>query len=191
VVQNFINVTGTTQADTIIGDYQNNRLDGWGGDDYIFGGSGTDEILGFSGNDILDGSVGNDVLFGESGNDTLFGGSESDFLVGDSGSDILVGYGFGLNEFDVLVGGSGADLFILGDTFNLYYEGSGYATITDFNFLEGDKIQVIGSPNSYGLSFQSFSGGLALDTLIFFGNDLIGVVEDNTDVVPVFDFVVA
>ncbi|MEA5448560.1 calcium-binding protein [Leptolyngbya sp. CCNP1308] len=200
VVQNFIDVIGTSQGDTIIGDFQNNVLDGWGGDDYIFGGDGNDQILGFTGNDTLDGSTGSDSLFGEAGNDTLFGGSNndalfggsgSDFLAGESGNDVLVGYGFDLSEYDVLSGGSGADVFALGDTANVYYQGYGYATITDFNFLEGDKIQVAGGIGNYSLSAQSFSGGLALDTLIYFGSDLIGVVEDNTNVVPAFDFVTA
>ncbi|MGB5972942.1 MAG: calcium-binding protein [Nodosilinea sp.] len=199
-VQNFVDVIGTTQGDVIIGDSQNNLLDGWGGDDYIFGGGGNDQILGFTGNDALDGSTGNDSLFGEAGNDILFGGSGSDyisggsgsdFLAGDSGSDTLVGYGFSLGELDVLSGGSGSDLFALGDTANVYYQGSGYATITDFDFLEGDKILVSGGIGNYSLSSQSFSGGLALDTLIFFGSDLIGVVEDNTNVVAALDFVVA
>lgn len=69
--------------------------------------------------------------------------------------------------------------------------GSGFAIITDFNFLEGDKIQVFGSISNYSLSFQNLSGGLSLDTLIFFGSRLVGVVQDNTNVVPAFDFVTA
>jgi Ca2+-binding RTX toxin-like protein len=199
-VQNFINVTGTTQADSIIGDFKDNILDGWGGDDYVFGGGGNDTIYGWTGNDYLDGWTGNDTIFGEAGNDTLLGydgsdillgGSGSDSVFGENGNDILYGYGFTAGEFDVLSGGAGADLFALGDASALYYQGSGYGTITDFNFAEGDKIQVLGSASNYSLSFQSFSGGAALDTLIFFGSDLIGVVQDNTDVVPAFDFVAA
>ncbi|MFQ4138723.1 calcium-binding protein [Nodosilinea sp. PGN35] len=172
-VQNFIDVIGTTQADFIAGDFQDNILDGNGGNDVLFGGAG------------------NDLLFGGSGNDILLGGSGSDTLIGGSGNDFLNGYGFTLGEFDVLTGGSGADVFVLGDANGPYYLGSGYATITDFNFLEGDKIQVTGSASNYSLSFQDFSGGLSADTLIFFGNDLIGVVQDTTNVVPFFDFIAA
>jgi serralysin len=198
VVQNFVNVIGTSQGDIIIGDFQHNFLDGWGGDDYIFGGGGNDVIYGGSGNDTLDGSTGHDSLYGGSGHDLLLGGSGNDFLsggsgsdvlMGESGNDILVGYGFGLAEYDTLSGGSGADLFVLGDANNVYYQGAGYATITDFNYLEGDKIQVAGSASNYSLSFQDMSGGFFLDTLIYFGNDLIAVVQDTTNVVPFFDFV--
>ncbi|MFH7243978.1 MAG: calcium-binding protein [Spirulina sp.] len=199
-VQNFIDVIGTVNDDTILGDLQNNILSGWGGDDYIFGAGGNDVIYGGSGNDTLDGGSGsdsiyggsgNDVLYGGSGHDYLSGGSGSDLLVGESGNDTLVGYGFGLAEYDTLSGGSGADLFVLGDASGVYYLGAGYATITDFNYLEGDKIQVAGSSSNYSLSFQNWSGGFALDTLIYFGSDLIGVVQDNTNVIPYFDFVSA
>lgn len=96
-----------------------------------------------------------------------------------------------LGEFDVLEGGSGADVFTLGDTNSPYYLDNGYATITDFNYLEGDEIQVTGSGSNYGIEFQDLSGGLATDTLIFFSGDLIGVVQDTTNVVPTFDFIAA
>ncbi len=199
-VFNFTDVIGTTQADSIAGDLQANILDGWSGNDFIFGDGGNDLILGGTGNDTLDGWTGNDTLNGESGNDllmgfsgndVLLGGTGSDTLMGESGNDFLNGYGGTFGEFDVLSGGTGADLFALGDAVNLFYQGSGYATITDFNFLEGDKIQVLGSSSNYSLSLQNFSGGLGLDTLIFFGSDLIGVVEDNTNVVAALDFVSA
>ncbi|MBD2234818.1 calcium-binding protein [Phormidium tenue] len=172
-VQNFIDVIGTTQADFIAGDFQGNILNGNGGDDFLFGNSG------------------NDLVIGGQGSDIVLGGSGSDTLIGGSGNDFLNGYGFTLGEFDVLEGGSGADVFTLGDANSPYYLDSGYATITDFNYLEGDKIQVTGSASNYGIAFQDLSGGLATDTLIFFGSDLIGVVQDTTNVIPAFDFIAA
>jgi Ca2+-binding RTX toxin-like protein len=199
-VFNFIDVTGSTEADDIAGNLQANILDGDGGNDFLFGDGGNDLLLGGTGSDILDGwtgsdtldgGSGNDTLLGYTGNDVLFGGTGSDMLMGESGDDFLNGYGGTVGEFDVLSGGSGADTFALGDAVELFYQGTGYATITDFNFFEGDKIQVIGSSNNYSLSFQDFSGSFDLDTLIFFGSDLIGVVQDNTNVVPAFDFVSA
>ncbi|MEM1310898.1 MAG: calcium-binding protein, partial [Cyanobacteria bacterium P01_H01_bin.153] len=146
---------------------------------------------GWTGNDTLNGESGSDILMGYTGNDVLLGGTGSDMLMGEAGNDFLNGYGGTSDEFDILSGEAGADVFALGDAVSLFYQGAGYATITDFDFLEGDKIQVLGSSDSYSLSFQDFSGDLALDTLIFFGSDLIGVVQDNTDVVPTFDFVSA
>ncbi|PSN11350.1 hypothetical protein C7293_24635 [filamentous cyanobacterium CCT1] len=150
-----------------------------------------DVINGLDGNDVLNGLSGDDLLRGGHGNDTVLGGSGSDTLIGGSGNDFLNGYGLTLGEFDVLEGGSGADVFALGDANSPYYLGNGYATITDFNYLEGDKIQITGSASNYGIEFQNFSGGLATDTLIYFGSVLIGVVQDTTNVVPTFDFIAA
>ncbi|MBE9160343.1 hypothetical protein IQ265_26500 [Nodosilinea sp. LEGE 06152] len=150
-----------------------------------------DVINGLGGNDILNGLSGDDLLRGGDGDDIVLGGSGSDTLIGGSGNDFLNGYGFTLSEFDVLEGGSGADVFALGDANSPYYLDNGYATITDFNYLEGDKIQVTGSASNYGIAFQDLSGGLATDTLILFGGDLIGIVQDTTDVVPTSDFIAA
>jgi Ca2+-binding RTX toxin-like protein len=150
-----------------------------------------DVINGLEGNDVLNGLSGDDLLRGGDGNDTVLGGSGSDTLIGGSGNDFLNGYGLTLGEFDVLEGGSGTDIFALGDADTPYYLDGSYATITDFNFLEGDKIQVIGSASNYGIEFQNFSGGLAADTLIYVGSDLIGVVQDTTNVVPTLDFIAA
>ncbi|MGG6242679.1 calcium-binding protein [Nodosilinea sp. AN01ver1] len=163
-VVNFTDVIGTSQADVIFGDSQDNILIGGGGDDFIFG---------------------------DSGNDLLVGGSGSDNLIGGSGNDVLNGYGFTSGEVDILVGGEGSDLFVLGDALGSYYLGSGYAIIDDFNPFEGDLIQVFGSASNYSLSFQPFTSTNTLDTLIFAGSDLIGVVAGTTNVVPALDFVAA
>ncbi|BAU64524.1 peroxidase family protein [Stanieria sp. NIES-3757] len=53
---------------------------------------------------------------------------------------------------DTLSGGAGGDTFVLGDSLGAFYSGSGYATITDFSFSQGDKIQVFGSASDYTLA---------------------------------------
>lgn len=149
------------------------------GDDFIWGNYGDDFLFGQDDNDTLRGFEGNDELYGEKGNDFLYGEAGNDFLVG-----TYVGATF---EYDTLTGGSGADTFELSDgeynsdTESLY-EGAGYATITDFNFLEGDKIRLSGSINDYTLdTSQNWSGSAALDTTILNGDgDLIAVVQDVT-----------
>lgn len=138
-VTNFVNVTGTVNADLIVGDRENNiinggdgadTLDSGGGNDELFGGAGNDVLIGFrpipdpltdtffpspriQSDDLLVGGVGDDRLFGWNGNDTLNGGAGN----------------------DILRGGDGADTF----TFN---NSEGIDTITDFNWTQGDKIQV-------------------------------------------------
>jgi Ca2+-binding RTX toxin-like protein len=163
-------------------------------DDYIFGDAGNDTIYGWYGNDEIDGWTGNDKLYGESGNDTLwgyngndslFGGSGSDSLLGEAGKDYLNGYGFGTSEYDTLSGGSGADTFVLGDSWGAFYEGNGYATITDFDWYEGDKFVVYGSSSDYSLS--NFGSGVD----IYYKGDLIAYVENTTDVVIADDFIFA
>ncbi|WP_293081713.1 calcium-binding protein [Moorena sp. SIO4A1] len=194
------NLYGNSGNDNLYGESGNDYLDGWTGNDNMYGGSGNDTLLGYSGNDYLSGSSGHDSLKGESGHDTLLGGTGTDTLVGGSGNDILNGYGGTIGEYDILSGDysssqpgvqssyDGADTFVLGNAFGAFYLGSGYATITDFYWSEGDKFQVYGSSSDYSLSFQNWSGSSAKDTLIYYKNDLIGVVEDTTNVVTSADF---
>ncbi|MEH2067453.1 MAG: calcium-binding protein [Nostoc sp.] len=53
-VENFVNVIGTKQNDTITGDAQDNQLFGKGGNDIIRGSAGNDTLLGGSGIDTAD-----------------------------------------------------------------------------------------------------------------------------------------
>ncbi|EDX71409.1 type I secretion target GGXGXDXXX repeat protein domain protein [Coleofasciculus chthonoplastes PCC 7420] len=86
-IENFINVTGTSQNDTIIGNSADNLLVGGSGNDTLIGGSGNDRLVGGDGNDVLTGGSGNDRLVGGDGNDVLTGGSGNDKLTGGSGND--------------------------------------------------------------------------------------------------------
>lgn len=81
------NLTGSSGADTLIGDAGNNRLDGQNSADILTGGDGNDVLIGRIGDDTLDGGNGSDVLSGVDGNDILTGGSGADTLDGGTGSD--------------------------------------------------------------------------------------------------------
>jgi Ca2+-binding RTX toxin-like protein len=76
--------------------------------------------------------MGDDVLFGGQGNDTIFGGQ---------GNDIIIG---GLGD-DVLYGNRGADLFVIG-------HGHGTDWIMDFNYHDGDRIDLRGQSISQAAS---------------------------------------
>jgi VCBS repeat-containing protein len=106
--------TGTTGADT---------LNGSSASDLLRGGDGNDTLYGLAGHDRLEGGAGNDTLYGGAGNDVLLGGDGNDILFGGSGNNILTG-------------GIGADTFTwaAGDV--------GKSTITDFNAVEGDRINL-------------------------------------------------
>ena len=139
-VENFVNVTGTTQADYIAGNTKNNRLRGGGSNDRLFGKNGNDDLFGDSGNDSLDGGSGNDYLNGGSGRDTLVGGSGRDTLVG--GSD--------------------------GDLFKLSFNDLFIDRIVDFNFREGDRISLSFFGSGYeNVSYEEFDYDSRTGTLSY------------------------
>ncbi|WP_449419971.1 calcium-binding protein [Phormidium nigroviride] len=171
---------GNALNNTITGNAVGNHINGEAGNDYIDGAGGNDNLYGEAGNDTLIGGLGKDYLFGAANNDSLVGGWDDDNLYGDTGSDILLGgsgkdyldgYGNG-TEFDILTGGTQGDTFVLGYSTIGYYLGNGHATITDFNSLQGDKIQVAGSTQDYSL-VKSGS-----NTNILYKNDLIALVQN-------------
>lgn len=147
------------------------------------------------------GTAFDDNLIGSSGNDTIDGLQGSDRIDGGGGNDVLVGGGvdfsfdFSTDQLDTLTGGAGEDTFVLGDSSGAYYEdnsplGRGsFATITDFNFLQRDAIQVFGSRADYSL--EPFNGGLEI---VYYGNnpiegDTIGFIENTTNVDLNKDFI--
>ncbi len=65
------------------------------------------------------------------------------------------------------------------------YSAGGYATITDFDWAEGDKFQVYGSASDYSLQEDTFNGGID----ILYQGDLIAYVSNTTDVVIAEDFI--
>jgi Ca2+-binding RTX toxin-like protein len=196
-------INGTSSSDTIDALAGNDIVRAGGGNDAVTGGPGNDRLYGEAGNDILFGDdvsggafalVGNDYLDGGNGNDTLYGGGGNDTLVGGNGNDFLDGAGGSSNtNYDTLTGGAGADTFGLGYTGSyteIEYQGPGNATITDFKYLEGDKIRIGGGISDYTLNKSVNLGGTtALDTAIYRSGDLIAIVLDTTDVSASRDFI--
>ncbi|MFN6155290.1 MAG: calcium-binding protein [Dolichospermum sp.] len=115
-----------------------------------------DDVIGTDSNDIIFGDSQNNLLSGGLGNDTLNGGLGNDLLTGGGGNDLLTG-------------GGGADRFV----FNSGREG--IDIITDFNFGQGDKIQVskvgFGAFSLNQFSYDSITGGL------FFQNNQFATVQ--------------
>lgn len=116
------------------------------------------------------------LLFGRGGNDILWAGAAGDTVRGGAGNDYLAGFSINGShwslEHDWLTGGPGADIFVTGfsehpdgllnHSGNLslinrerfpQYLGQGRVTITDFNWREGDKIEVYGALSDYSVSF--------------------------------------
>jgi Ca2+-binding RTX toxin-like protein len=174
-----------------IGTNINDTLSYVGNDNlYAQGYAGQDVISGYIYNDMIYGGAGNDTLLGAGGADFLLGDQGSDFLVGGAGNDTLDGFSQGYSqEVDTLVGGLGADTFVLGDTTGNSYLGNrnsngrdaSYALIKDWDST--DVLQVHGGSSNYRLvKDQNWFGSSANDTGVYLGNDLIGVIQDSTNV---------
>ena len=105
---------------------------------------------------------------------TSFSLSQDDRLTGSTSR------AFNSLEYDTLAGGSGWDIFVLGESAGNYYQGAGYALITDYNGAN-DYIRI--KSGSLSLSYANWGvGSSALDTAIYQSGDLIGVVQDNTSI---------
>lgn len=84
-------ISGTSDADRLIGSASDEEIRAGGGDDEAFGGSGDDRLRGGRGNDFLDGGEGNDRLRGDHGDDVLVGGAGRDrFIFNLQGGDDVV-----------------------------------------------------------------------------------------------------
>ncbi|MEM7761308.1 MAG: M10 family metallopeptidase C-terminal domain-containing protein [Cyanobacteria bacterium P01_A01_bin.40] len=137
-----------------------------------------EDMVGSSYADILMGNQRANDLAAGGGTDTLIGGGGADTLTGADSTELLPGY----SEYDTLTGGDGADTFALGDSFGAYYQDFGFATITDFDWIEVDKIQVFGTSSDYTIE------NIDNSTDIYFQDDLIGSITNTNDVLLSFDF---
>ncbi len=174
-------------ADSIVGDFSANVLDGGAGNDYlngrggndtIIGDLGVDRLVGGSGGDLLEGGAGSDVLLGGDGddrlrgdaatdpvggNDTLDGGAGDDDEYGYRGNDTFI-QGSAANGQDLILGGLGTDLATYSQrssavrlTLNGLYDDGAYG--------EGDRL---------GGDVENLRGGKGADTLI--GNGLANLL---------------
>ena len=156
------NARGGAGNDTLIGNAVNNVLEGGTGNDTLRGNAGNDSLFGSNGNDYLDGGNGNDSISGGAGNDTLLGYSGNDTLIGGAGNDTLYG-------------GVGADRFV----FNYLFEG--IDIIKDFQWTEGDTIQIsnwgFGATSNSQFSYNYITGALFFDASV---NDFIAATQFAT-----------
>lgn len=174
---------------SLIGDDNDNTLNGT---------PGNDEMSGRAGNDLLDGKEGNDKLYGEADNDTLYGGSGKDFLdggdgddrlFGDAGDDILNGSAgndelFGGDDADLLKGNEGNDLIVGDAGDDTLLGGLGSDTL---NGIDGnDKLSGEEGEDALdgGSGDDQLSGGDAVDKLFGgAGEDVLdgGVGDDQLE----------
>ncbi len=106
-------ITGSANADTLIGD-ASSSIDGGAGNDTITGGSGADTLVGNAGNDQITSGGGNDVITGGDGNDAISVATAAGAVNvdGGAGNDTIT-MGGTLTSTDTLVGGDGTDTLVL------------------------------------------------------------------------------
>jgi Ca2+-binding RTX toxin-like protein len=136
---------------SLLGQSGGDDLQGAAGTQYLFGGSGADAIRGGGGGDWAYGDKGDDDVAGGAGYDRVFGGSGRDFVRGNNDNDVLYGGSgidqlYGGNGDDVMYGGLGIDRLYGGaGRDNFVAEGTyaqGVDRVMDFNFAEGDRIDL-------------------------------------------------
>ena len=169
---------------------------GYEGNDYMYGYGGNDYMYAVAGDDYMDGGEGDDYEYGYGGNDTLHGGEGNDQLYGNEDNDVLTGvqaseWNAGQGEIDTLTGGSGADSFVLGDSYEVYYDddwssGLGtqdYALITDFTIGE-DQIILHGSSSEYVIGGSPITGisGSGIYHMQSGSFELIGILQNVSSV---------
>lgn len=166
-------ITGTVEADILVGDLGNDTLVSGAGDDILNGGSGNDRLLAGAGDDTANGGAGDDLILGGSGNDTLSGGEGNDTISGQANDDMIDGGAGrdnlnGGNGNDLILGGEGRD-FLFGELGNDRLEGG-----DGDDFLNGgaDKDLLIGGhglDRLYGGSGDDGLFGQQGDDLMFGG----------------------
>jgi Ca2+-binding RTX toxin-like protein len=180
---------GQNAPDIIIGRNGDDHIEGFAGDDTLLGGAGNDVLSGGTNNDVVYGNLGADVIYGNLDQDTLFGGQVNDTIYGGQGNDVVYGnlgsdiiYGnfggdfvFGGQGEDGLFGGQGNDTINgnlgndtqfgnLGADRFIFGQGSGADVVMDFNFAEGDRLDVQGQTHATstaedGWALITLSGG--------------------------------
>lgn len=158
----------------------NDLLVGGDGSDFLFAGDGDDVVIGGNFDIATDGTFNFAFDSSDFDLDFLVGGGGNDLVIGDNGNDMLIGsdftvYDSGSGEYDFLFGGVGQDVFVLGDNYEAYYQGEGFATIMDFNIADNDAIVIYGSASDYSLD----EGVVALSDEIQYGGVFISYQGDE------------
>jgi Ca2+-binding RTX toxin-like protein len=160
-----VQIAGSTGADTIAGNDQNNLIDGGAGADSVAGGVGADTVQGGEGGDVLQGNSGMDSLSGGVGADVVLGGKDNDHLQGNAQNDLLSGDNgddtvLGGQDDDTVQGGIGAD-YVSGDKGDDFVRGG-----------QGDDVVIGGDGDDFvsgDLGSDTLTGGAGADIFHSFG----------------------
>lgn len=176
-------VSGSSDAEHLVGTDNDDVLKGLQGNDYATLGGGDDYFNGGAGDDMALGGTGNDTILGFEGHDTAYGGDGDDLIsanraFGEAGNDTLSGE---VNTDDYLDGGDGDDRINASSGNNQLFGGAGN---DDIGSGAGDDFADGGSGNDVirtGAGNDTLLGGDGDDVLAAYaGNDFLdgGAGED-------------
>jgi Ca2+-binding RTX toxin-like protein len=175
---------GTSDADTLVGDTEEDALWGYEGDDSLEGGTNNDSLYGAEGSDTLIGGDGDDLLEPGPGDNWIDGGDGIDFLrywdlvdaiavdlqsgtvVGVGGTDII-------SSIELVTATDYADTLTGDDNANTFYGEYGDDAVDG----AGGDDQLYG-----GYDNDSLAGGSGNDTLSGEGDDDFLYADDGDDV---------
>ena len=153
------NITGSNQADLLVGNAAGNVLDGGASDDVLRGEGGDDTLLGGEGNDTLDSGEGNDTLTGGDGNDTMTGGSGNDSFQFDTALNTTT-------NVDQIT-----DFIVVDDTIRL--DNSVFTALSSTGVLSADNFAIGAAPDADDfIIYDDTNGGL------FYDNDGSGIGDE-------------
>jgi Ca2+-binding RTX toxin-like protein len=165
------NLTGSPNADTLVGDGGSNELSGQDGEDSLKGGGGSDTLYGLSGNDELKGGGGADAIHGGSGIDTAsYRGSSAGVVISLITDDAFDGDAEGdeLNSIENLIGSSHDDV-LFGDNVgaNVLSGEDGDDVLKGFGGADTLKGGDGGDLIAGGAGGDNLNGGSGTDTLSY------------------------
>ena len=184
----YVDVLNSAFRRAIVGDQENNNINGTNDDDLILAGSGNDNVISNSGNDTLYGDAGDDMLDGGSGDDYLDGGSGNDTLIGRNGNDTYIfGRGYGQDTINELNGNSSNDRVVFADDVSVEdveFKRSGNDLVISINDTD-DSLRIVNqySDSWYLVENFEFSDGTVITSEDLFSETNLygsGLIEDFT-----------
>ncbi len=104
VLAQGFDLSGTPDADVIVGTAMADRIDALESDDVVIAKAGDDIVTGGAGDDLLLGEAGDDTLEGGAGADSLVGGLGDDlYLIGDAFDQVIENPGEGLDTAEASI----------------------------------------------------------------------------------------
>ena len=164
------NLTGSAFRDALIGDVNDNVLDGGEGSDFLSGGEGSDTLLGGADNDVLSGGAGADTMDGGEGLDNADyrdaqGGVTVDLAEGtgsggDAQGDVYI-------SIEAVLGSVAGDAILGNDSANLF-RGNGGDDLLDGAGGNDTLLGGAGNDSIYsGSGIDRLFGGDGDDSFVF------------------------